>query len=219
MSDTIIPLSKDTWIYVCNFLTKNDIACLKGSCQTLNTWIGNHPKLLVSYIGYEFWKDLIDSLSGYDEDRTYYGDEYCVLIDSIDRGIKSFTKFAKCLKEAYPNIKELDFEQNYSYLWDYISDKSDDKTLINFAQKEFVNFIAYLELTYLKMCDFQSSFFNQFDWNKILDAMPHRSEYIILCDTSSCELNSRHFKKHLENNEKCYKILTKETKRLIIHYH
>lgn len=195
-------------------MNKNDIACLKASCKTLNTLIGKHPRLEVDNIQYEFWGPLLEKLIN-DEGGCYGGDKYCVFIESIDRGVMSFTTFAKRLKEAYPNIKELDFEQNYSWLSD--QRKGD---WISVAQEQFIEFINYLRLTYLKIEDSQSAFFRYFEWGKIFDAMPERSEYVVLCDTGGCDCDCYcygHGSYRDYMGKECFKIIEKGTKRLVLH--
>jgi len=201
-----IPLSRDTWFYIAHFLNKNDIACVKASCKTLDNWLCDHPRLAVDKISYSFWNYLIEELIN-EEDGC---DDYCVFIESIDRGVKSFAQFAKRLKAAYPNIKELDFEQNYSC---GVSRELSSKHWEN----DFIFFIRYLGLTYLKIEDTQSNFFRYLNWDNILDAMPDRSEYILLfdrleCDCFNCDVN---YKDIIGN--KCFKIKTRGTKKLVIH--
>jgi hypothetical protein len=203
-----IPLSKDTWVHIAYFLNKNDIACLKSSCNALNKWLQNHPRLAVDNIPYMFW--LLEELMDDETGGCYGGYDFCVFIESIDRGVMSFTYFAKALKEAYPNIKELDFKQNYSH-------SGNIDIYGKLWEKDFIFFIRYLGLTYLKIEDSQSSFFKHFNWDKILDAMPDRSEYILLCDRMDCDCFdcNANYKDIIDNQ--CFKIKTKGTKRLVIH--
>lgn len=210
-----VPLSKDTWVCIANFLNKNDIACLKASCKQLNKWLEDHPRLIVDKIDYEFWEPLLEKLI--DETGGCYGtDDYCVMIESIDRGVESFTQFAKSLKKAYPNIKELDFEQNYSYLEEHPEEAS-------YAQQEFIEFIRYLGLTYLKIQDSQSGFFEYFEWEKILDAMPERSEYVVITEVYDCDYGCvcYHYGSYKDfmggNGCSAFRIFEKDTKKLVVH--
>ena len=138
-------LSKDVWFHIAHFLNKNDIACLKATCTIINTWLANHPRLVVDKIKYSFWNSLVEELID-DNGGSYGTDDYCVFIEGIDRGVNDFTTFAKRLKAAYPNIKELDFEQNYSYT---------GEDSYNW-EKDFLFFLRYMGLTYLKIEDSQS---------------------------------------------------------------
>lgn len=80
-----LPLSKDIWWHIANkYLIKNEIHSLMNSCKQLKLWLINHPKLNVAYIPYEFWDPLIERLLG----GQYFGDECCVHIESVDRGVR-----------------------------------------------------------------------------------------------------------------------------------
>ena len=90
----------------------------------------------------------------------------------IDRGVQDFEYLAKLLKEMYPKLQQLTFQQNFSYNEDHDDDHE-------WIENNFIQFINILKLSYLKLNDSQSDIFNYFNWDKILDMMPEGSKYII----------------------------------------
>jgi hypothetical protein len=91
---------------------------------------------------------------------------------AIDRGVQDFEYLANLLKEMYPKLQQLTFQQNYSYNEEH----EDDHEWWN---NNFIQFIGILKLSYLKINDSQSDIFNYFNWDQILDVMPDGSKYII----------------------------------------
>lgn len=80
-----LSLSKDIWWYIANkYLINIEIHSLMNCCKQLKVWLTNHPRLTVKYISYDFWNPLIEKLIDYE----YTGDECCVYIESIDRGVR-----------------------------------------------------------------------------------------------------------------------------------
>lgn len=172
-------LNRDCWQYIAlNFLNKNDIASLMACNSQLYGWLKGHPRLTVDKIDWSYWDSMMANIC----DGQYGGDAYCLSIEYIDRGVRDFKEFAALLKECYPNLKELCFHQNYSYNQDYgwrNTHETGHEQCINLWESNFISFIQILNLTHLKIVDWQSSFFNSFNWDKLLTHLPERSDYIL----------------------------------------
>lgn len=68
----------------------------------------------------------------------------------IDRGVQDFEYLAKLLKEMYPKLQQLTFQQNFSYNEEHEYD-------YDWWEDNFIQFINILNLSYLKINDSQSN--------------------------------------------------------------
>lgn len=109
-----------------------------------------------------------------------------LLIEYVDRGIHDWTEFRSELQCNFPLLKLLFISQNYSHYNRLNLKKKDDETHHEFNERidrctrdEFLLFLEKTKLSVFAMHDFQSSFFNTIDPQKILDVQPENSVYSI----------------------------------------
>jgi hypothetical protein len=119
-------------------------------------------------------------------------------IDYIDRGITSFIFFGNMLKSLFPNLKSLEFDQNFS-------GESDD------VYEEFLNMLKKLQLDNFRLCDTQSRFLKYLKINDIIECMPENSLFVLRRVTSD-DINDDELFDKINNNLKKYyeKIGSKE---------
>jgi len=135
------------------------------------------PLVILTEAGEGYYKNLESALKRY-----MVGDNYgitsVIIDDEIDRGVKDFVEFAHLLHKYYPDLKELNFHQNYSY---------NENIKGSAWEVNLIEFIKILNLSYLEMRDCQSEWFKLIDWNNVLEAMPEGSTYDISSMLSICE--------------------------------
>ena len=175
-------LSKDVWNYIAkHFLMKDDIAKLMSCSKCMHECLKHNIRLFVRNIGYPNeirWTMFIEfKFDWLGEDDMDEDDILCVSISYIDRGVEDFVVFGKILKQLFPNLSELSFCQNYSYneteIWSGKGERN--------WEKNFIEFVKFMKLTYLTIEeDQQSDFFYHFNWLNVLNAMPERSTYKII---------------------------------------
>jgi hypothetical protein len=109
-----------------------------------------------------------------------------LLIEYVDRGIHDWSEFKDRLRANFPSLKLLFLSQNYSHYNGLKLEREDDETDDGFNERidkytkgEFLSFLKDAKLSVFAMHDFQSSFFNDIDPEKILDIQPENSVYSI----------------------------------------
>jgi hypothetical protein len=96
-------------------------------------------------------------------------------IEYIDRGINSFLTFGNMLHSTFPNLKTLDFAQNYTYHQLY----SNATNILHIEYLDFLNTLKMLKLKNFRLNDSQSSFFSLLKIDDIFENMPDDSLFVL----------------------------------------
>lgn len=122
-------------------------------------FICNNYSIPNVYRQYEdfYYDDFIKKINS---ERTDFKVKY-VEIDYLDRGVRSWKEFSRCILRKFPNIEALAFEQNYYYCTEDDWDS---------AETFFVN----TGLKYLRI-----NWFQEYE-GKLLNNQKHKSHYHIL---------------------------------------
>lgn len=125
-------------------------------------FIRNNYTIPNIYRQYEdfYYDDFIKKINS---ERTDFNVKY-VQIDYLDRGVRSWKEFSRCIVRKFPNIEALAFEQNYYYCTEDDWDS---------AETFFVN----TGLKYL-----QIDWFQEYE-GKIFNNRKHKAHYHILTFT------------------------------------
>ena len=98
-----------------------------------------------------------------------------IKIDYIDRGITSFKTFGNMLKSLFPNLKSLDFSQNFTFHPLY----QHNQNIRNIEYNDFLHMLKILQLDNFRLTDEQSAFFKLFSIDDIFEVMPENSLFVL----------------------------------------
>jgi hypothetical protein len=119
------------------------------------------PWLETVFWDWKFWHSMKEHNQWFSR---YSSTAECLVIQFIDRGVADFGLFAKMLKEQFPRLKRLQWNQNFSY----------QQTFAN-----LVMFIKEMQLEKLWISDRQSEMFDDCEWLSI--PVPKGAVYTFVC--------------------------------------